>query len=102
MVTVSHHRYFLVDVRINFIPHRLIQTEDTTSAFGTKQPKVMTPPKISAVLNQRSSSFRRLRMNSAGIMSLNVIGHVGTRSVHLYVYNFNRKVSPSYEFIKNG
>ncbi|EEW1658055.1 arsenate reductase [Escherichia coli] len=41
-------------------------------------------------------------MNSAGIMSLNVIGHVGTRSVHLYVYNFNRKVSPSYEFIKNG
>ena len=28
-------------------------------------------PKISAVLNQRSSPFRRLRMNSAGVMSFN-------------------------------
>ncbi|AST79639.1 TPA: arsenate reductase [Citrobacter farmeri] len=35
-------------------------------------------------------------------MSLNVIGHVGTRSVHLYVYNFNGKVSPRHGFIKNG
>ena len=28
-------------------------------------------PKFSAVLNQRASSFRRLRMNSAGVMSFN-------------------------------
>ncbi len=28
-------------------------------------------PKFSTVLNQRSSSFRRLRMNSAGVMSFN-------------------------------
>ncbi|NMP25448.1 arsenate reductase [Rahnella sp. SAP-1] len=35
-------------------------------------------------------------------MSLNVIGHVGTHSIYLYVYNFNRKVSMLHGFIKNG
>ncbi|EJA5730730.1 arsenate reductase [Salmonella enterica] len=35
-------------------------------------------------------------------LSLNVIGHVGIRIIHLYVSNFNEKVSPLHGFIKNG
>ncbi|EBV2167305.1 arsenate reductase [Salmonella enterica subsp. enterica serovar Eastbourne] len=35
-------------------------------------------------------------------LSLNVMDHVGIRSIHLYVYNFNEKVIPSHGFIKNG
>ncbi|TKV17628.1 arsenate reductase [Citrobacter sp. TBCS-14] len=31
-------------------------------------------------------------------MSLNMISHVGIRSVNLYVYNFNGKVSSSHGF----
>ncbi|MLO79300.1 arsenate reductase [Salmonella enterica subsp. enterica] len=35
-------------------------------------------------------------------LPLNVIGHVGIRNIHSYVYNFNEKVSSSHGFIKNG
>ncbi|EBU2669674.1 arsenate reductase [Salmonella enterica] len=35
-------------------------------------------------------------------LSLNVIGHVGIRSIHSYISNFNEKVSSSHGFIKNG